>query len=89
MDLYLLWARYREKLIYLGFYRNRFLRTYLFFLFFLILGIAFNTENFSIVAMLQSVFFMENNYIAINGGAFTFVFWPIAVEWYFYLLFPF
>ena len=79
----------QKKLNYLGFYRNRLLRTYPLFLFFLILGIAFNTENFSIVALLQSVFFMANSDTAINGGAFTFVFWSIAVEWHFYLLFPF
>jgi len=78
----------QKKLNYLGFYRNRLLRTYPLFLFFLILGIAFNTENFSINALLQSVFFMANSDTAINGGAFTFVFWSIAVEWHFYLLFP-
>ena len=58
------------------------------FLFFLILGITFNTENFSIVALLQSVFFLANSDTAINCGAFTFVFWSIAVELHFYLLFP-
>ena len=78
----------QEKLNYLGFYRNRFLRTYPLFLFFLGLGIAFNTENFSFVGLLQSVFFMANRDSAINGGAFTWVFWSIAVEWHFYLLFP-
>ena len=78
----------QKKLNYLGFYRNRLLRTYPLFLFFLTLGIAFNTENFSITALLQSVFFMANSDTAINGGAFTFVFWSIAVEWHFYLLFP-
>ena len=78
----------QKKLNYLGFYRNRLLRTYPLFLFFLILGIAFNTENFTIIALLQSVFFMANSDTAINGGVFTFVFWSIAVEWHFYLLFP-
>lgn len=77
-----------KKLNYLGFYRNRLLRTYPLFLFFLALGVAFTTENFSILAILQSVFFMANSDTAFNGGAFTFVFWSIAVEWHFYLLFP-
>lgn len=78
----------QKKLNFLGFYRNRLLRTYPLFLFFLILGIAFNIENFSTVALLKSVFFMANSDTAFNGGAFTFVFWSIAVEWHFYLLFP-
>ena len=78
----------QKKLNYLGFYRNCLLRTYPLFLFFLILGIAFNTENFSFIAVLQTVFFMANSDSAFNGGAFTYVFWSIAVEWHFYLLFP-
>lgn len=78
----------QKKLNYLGFYRNRLLRTYPLFLFFLILGVAFSTENFSAIAALQSVFFMANSDTAFNGGAFTYVFWSIAVEWHFYLVFP-
>lgn len=78
----------QRKLNYLGFYRNRLLRTYPLFLFFLALGVAFNIENFAIEAILQSLFFLANSDTAFNGGAFTFVFWSIAVEWHFYLLFP-
>ena len=78
----------QKKLNYRGFYRNRLLRTYPLFLFFLILGVAFNSENFSFIALLQTLFFMANSDTALNGGAFTYVFWSIAVEWHFYLLFP-
>jgi len=77
-----------KKLNYLGFFRNRLLRTYPLFLFFLGLGVAFYPENASSVALLQSVFFMANSDTAFSGGAFTYVFWSIAVEWHFYLLFP-
>ena len=77
-----------KKLNYLGFFRNRLLRTYPLFLFFLALGIAFNPENFSVPALLQSVFFLANSDTAFNGGAFSYVFWSIAVEWHFYLVFP-
>lgn len=77
-----------KKLNLAGFYRNRFLRTYPLFLFFLFLGIVFNLENFDWWGLFQSIFFFANSDTAINGGAFTFVFWSIAVEWHFYLLFP-
>lgn len=77
-----------KQLKFSGFFRNRFLRTYPLFLFFLVLGIVFNFQNFNFLALLQSVFFLANSETAINGGAFTFVFWSIAVEWHFYLVFP-
>jgi len=78
-----------KELNYAGFFRNRFLRTYPLFLFFLTLGIVFNPQNFDVLGLLQSVLFLANSESAINGGAFTFVFWSIAVEWHFYLVFPF
>ena len=77
-----------KKLDYFGFYRNRILRTYPLFLFFLCLGILIYPENFNIAGLLKSVFFLANSDSAIDGGAFTFVFWSVAVEWHFYLLFP-
>lgn len=46
-----------KKLNYLGFYRNRLLRTYPLLLFFLALGIAFHPENFSFVALAKSLLF--------------------------------
>jgi peptidoglycan/LPS O-acetylase OafA/YrhL len=50
-----------RDLNFTGFYRNRLLRTYPLFLFFLALGILFNTENFSWAGLLRSIFFMANN----------------------------
>ena len=77
-----------KKVSYLGFYGNRILRTYPLFVFFLFLGILVYPENFNFAGLLKSLFFLANSDSAINGGAFTFVFWSIAVEWHFYLLFP-
>ncbi|MDA1372216.1 MAG: acyltransferase [Proteobacteria bacterium] len=77
-----------RELNFTGFYRNRLLRTYPLFLFFLGVGILFNPENFSWPGFARSIFFGANSPDAIDGGAFTFVFWTIAVEWHFYLLFP-
>ena len=77
-----------KKLDYFGFYRNRILRTYPLFVFTLFLGILAYPENFSFAALLKSIFFLANSDSAIDGGAFTFVFWSIAVEWHFYLIFP-
>ncbi|MBM88500.1 MAG: hypothetical protein CMQ41_09015 [Gammaproteobacteria bacterium] len=78
-----------KSLNYIGFYRNRLLRTYPLFLLFLCLGIVFNPQNFDFFGLVQSLFFFANTDMALNGGAFTFVFWSIAVEWHFYLIFPF
>ena len=44
-----------RKLNFTGFYRNRFLRTYPLFLFFLALGIIFNIENFNWTALVLSL----------------------------------
>ena len=77
-----------KRLRFVGFFRNRFLRTYPLFLFVLALGVFFFRENFNVLGILQSILFLANSETAFNGGAFTFVFWSIAVEWHFYLLFP-
>ena len=78
----------QKKISYLGFYRNRILRTYPLFIFILLAGVLVYPENFDFWGLLKSIFFMANSDTAIDGGAFTFVFWSIAVEWHFYLIFP-
>ena len=80
---------YGSDLNYWKFLRNRFLRTYPLFLFILIVGTYSYPADFNFVSMLQSIFFMANQPGAITSGPFTVVSWAIAVEWQFYLVFPF
>ena len=59
----------QRELNFVGFYRNRLLRTCPLFLFFLTLGIIFNTENLSWLGLARSVFCGANSPKAIDGGA--------------------
>ncbi|MFA7605126.1 MAG: acyltransferase [Rhodocyclaceae bacterium] len=74
---------------YWQFVRNRFLRTYPLFVFMLFLGIATHAGNFNLQGFFLTLFFMANSPGALELGPFTAMFWAVAVEWQFYLLFPF
>lgn len=80
---------YGSQLRYFDFVRNRFLRTYPLFVVLLATGLCVSTENFNVGALLQTLFFMGNLPGAANAGVFSAMFWAVAVEWQFYLLFPF
>lgn len=73
----------------LGFYRNRFLRIYPLFLTFLLLACYLDQTRNGFVSLLTSLFFLQNTESSVYYKWFTEVFWTIAVEFQFYLLFPF
>jgi peptidoglycan/LPS O-acetylase OafA/YrhL len=80
---------YQSQVRYVEFVRNRFLRTYPLFLLMLFTGIYSYSDHFNVAALLQSLLFMGNLPGAVDAGAFSSMFWAVAVEWQFYLVFPF
>lgn len=73
----------------LGFYRNRFLRVYPLFTLFLLLACYVDQHRNGLVNLLTSLCFLQNTENAVYCKWFTEVFWTIAVECQFYILFPF
>jgi peptidoglycan/LPS O-acetylase OafA/YrhL len=73
----------------LGFYRNRFLRIYPLFVFAVLLGAYTDQKHNGLVNILTSLCFMQNTEGAVSCPWLTQVLWTIAVEFQFYLLFPF
>ena len=52
-------------------------------------GIHTYPDRFSFSGLMQTLLFLGNVPGAIDGGALTTMVWAVAVEWQFYLLFPF
>jgi peptidoglycan/LPS O-acetylase OafA/YrhL len=77
-----------RKIAYLPFIRNRFLRIYPLFMVLTLLGLLVYPERFTLFAMLNTIFFRANTAASLPLGAFSAMFWAIAVEFQFYLLFP-
>lgn len=80
---------YGQQISYCEFLRNRLLRTYPLFLLVVLVGMSAFREQFDFSGLLQTVFFMANMPGAMNAGPFSAMAWAVAVEWQFYLVFPF
>jgi peptidoglycan/LPS O-acetylase OafA/YrhL len=78
-----------HRVLYGRFMRNRLLRIYPLMVALLALGIAVHPGTFSFLALLQTLLGGANLPGALFAGTVTLLFWTIAVEWQFYLLFPF
>jgi peptidoglycan/LPS O-acetylase OafA/YrhL len=79
----------QHDVAYWPFIRNRVLRIYPLFVVVTLVATAAHPMNYSFSAVLQTLFLQADNGGAFNGGNFTSMFWSVAVELQFYLIFPF
>jgi len=77
-----------KTIIYHRFIINRLLRTYPLFVLLLLTGIFAFPERFEFTAFIQTLLGFGNAHGAMDLKSFSAMFWAIAVEWQFYLVFP-
>ena len=77
-----------KSVIYHRFIVNRLLRTYPLFVLLLLTGSFAFPERFSFTALLQTLLGFGNIQGAMDLKSFSAMFWAIAIEWQFYLVFP-
>ena len=82
---------YKHDISYLAFIKNRFLRTYPLYLFLLFFGISAYKSKITLSEFLTLLLPLANLHLPAIGKLqdFAAMFWAVAVEWQFYLVFPF
>lgn len=78
-----------REVIYGAFMRNRALRIAPLFVFVLVVGSVANPKTYSFLGVLQTLLFQADFPGAAQAGAFSGMFWAVAVEFQLYFLFPF
>jgi peptidoglycan/LPS O-acetylase OafA/YrhL len=78
-----------RDVIYGAFLKNRFLRTYPLFLALIVVGACSFPSVVKLVPLLQTLLGLANFPEALQVPPFSAIFWTVAVEWQFYVLFPF
>lgn len=78
-----------KDVVYSAFLRNRILRIFPLFVLILVAGSVAEPGAYSFLGILQTVFMQANFQGGAHGGAFTGMFWAVAVEFQLYLIFPF
>lgn len=73
---------------YWPFLRNRLLRTYPLVIFMILLGLAMRPEQFSFRGLAHTLLGFANIAGGLDVAPFSSMFWTVAVEWHFYVLFP-
>ncbi len=78
-----------QAISYGAFLRNRVLRIYPLLLALILAGIATYPQRFTLTGFVRLILPLQNLPGSLDLGAFTSMFWTIAVEFQFYLIFPF
>jgi peptidoglycan/LPS O-acetylase OafA/YrhL len=78
-----------QEIAYGAFMRNRFLRIYPLLIFVLFVGAIAFPAQYTFIGFAQTLLFQADFQGALQGGPFPMMCWAVAVEFQFYLLFPF